>query len=150
MASSFLLTPIEVKQGQRLMSTTGVQHTVEQRSSRKEPPVVDDGAIWELDTERHDGHVRLGLTGELDLDTAPALLAAVVEQLDTGATDVVVDLTHLSFIDSSGLGTLVGCWRRATNAGATLVVANPNEDVRVTLEITGLDQILPITPERVG
>jgi len=112
--------------------------------------VVDDGAVWELSTERHDGHVRLSLTGELDLDTAPALLTAVVKQLDTGATDVVVDLTHLSFIDSSGLGTLVGSWRRATNAGARLVVANPNEDVRSTLEITGLDQILPITPEYVG
>jgi anti-anti-sigma regulatory factor len=44
----------------------------------------------------------------------------------------------------------VGCWRRATSAGAKLVVAHPNEDVRVTLEITGLDQILPITNEPVA
>ncbi|MER7276710.1 STAS domain-containing protein [Dactylosporangium sp. NPDC000244] len=111
--------------------------------------MVDDEAIWELATHRRNGHAHLVLTGELDLDTAPSLLTAVVAELDTGAREVVVDLTHLSFIDSSGLGTLVGCWRRAKNVGAELVVAHPNEDVRVTLEITGLDQILPITSEPV-
>ncbi|GAA3449433.1 STAS domain-containing protein [Dactylosporangium matsuzakiense] len=111
--------------------------------------MVDDEAIWELEARRHEGRVHLVLTGELDLDSAPSLLTAVVQELEAGVREVVVDLTHLSFIDSSGLGTLVGCWRRAKNAGATLVVANPNEDVRVTLEITGLDQILPITNEPV-
>ena len=112
--------------------------------------MVDDEAIWDLATNRQGGRAHLVLTGELDLDSAPKLLTAVVEQLESGANELVVDLTHLSFIDSSGLGTLVGCWRRATNAGATLVVANPNEDVRMTLEITGLDQILPITSEVVS
>lgn len=111
--------------------------------------MVEDEAIWELATHRHDGRAHLVLTGELDLDTAPSLLTAVVAELDNGAREVVIDLTHLSFIDSSGLGTLVGCWRRAKNVEAELVVANPNEDVRVTLEITGLDQILPITSEPV-
>jgi len=106
--------------------------------------------IWELETRRQGGRAHLVLTGELDLDSAPSLLTAVVAELGSGADDIVVDLTHLSFIDSSGLGTLVGCWRRAQNAGAELVVANPNEDVRVTLEITGLDQILPITNEPVA
>jgi anti-sigma B factor antagonist len=112
--------------------------------------VVDDEAIWELETRRHEGRVQLVLTGELDLDSAPSLLTAVVGELEAGAREVVVDLTHLSFIDSSGLGTLVGCWRRAKNAGAELIVANPNEDVRMTLEITGLDQILPISHEPVA
>ncbi|WP_433053655.1 STAS domain-containing protein [Dactylosporangium sp. CS-033363] len=112
--------------------------------------MVEDEAIWELETLRHDGRAHLVLAGELDLDSAPSLLAAVVAELDAGADGIVVDLTELSFIDSSGLGTLVGCWRRAKAAGAKLVVANPNEDVRVTLEITGLDQILPITNEPVS
>jgi anti-sigma B factor antagonist len=111
--------------------------------------VVDDDVIWELETHRQGGRAHLVLTGELDLDSAPSLLTAVVAELESGADDIVVDLVRLSFIDSSGLGTLVGCWRRAKNAGAKLVVANPNEDVRTTLEITGLDQILPITNEPV-
>ncbi|WP_238014144.1 STAS domain-containing protein [Dactylosporangium sp. AC04546] len=106
--------------------------------------MVDDEAVWELSVHRRDRRARLDLLGELDLDSAPELLAAVVEQLGAGATDVVLDLTSLQFVDSSGLGTLVGCWRRAQHAGARLVVANPNDDVAMTLEITGLDQILPI------
>jgi anti-sigma B factor antagonist len=109
--------------------------------------VVEDETVWGLQTHRRDGRVQVVLTGELDLDSAPSLLTAVVDELGTGATDVVVDLTRLDFIDSSGLGTLVGCWRRAKNAGATLTVANPNEDIRMTLELTGLDKILPITIE---
>jgi anti-sigma B factor antagonist len=111
--------------------------------------VVDNEVVWELEAHRDAGRARLVLTGELDLDSAPSLLTEVVEQLGSGATGIVVDLTRLAFIDSSGLGTLVGCWRRARDAGAELIVANPNEDVRTTLEITGLDQILPITTEPV-
>ncbi|GAA2330205.1 STAS domain-containing protein [Dactylosporangium salmoneum] len=112
--------------------------------------MIDDKAVWELEARRQDSRAHVVLTGELDLDSAPSLLTAVVGQLETGATEVVIDLTSLSFIDSSGLGTLVGCWRRAKNTGASLAVANPNDDVRMTLEITGLDQILPITSEPVS
>jgi anti-sigma B factor antagonist len=109
--------------------------------------VIDDEAIWGLETRRQDGRAHVLPAGELDVDAAPSLLAAVVEQLEAGATEVVLDLSGVSFIDSSGLGALVGCWRRVKNAGATLIMANPGEDVRMTLEITGLDQILPIANE---
>jgi len=112
--------------------------------------VDDDEMVWGLHTRRQDGSSRLMLSGDLDLDSAPALLAAVVEELEAGAIEVVVDLSGLVFIDSSGLGTLVGSWRRAKNAGVALSVANPTEDIRTTLEITGLDQILPITDEAVA
>jgi anti-sigma B factor antagonist len=110
--------------------------------------VVDDETVWELSVRREGARVRLDAAGDLDLDTAPKLLTEVVRQLEAGAKELVIDLTELAFIDSSGLGTLVGCWRRAQQAGATLVVANPNEDVSMTLEITGLDQILPIRDEK--
>ncbi|MET7418171.1 STAS domain-containing protein [Dactylosporangium sp. NPDC005555] len=110
--------------------------------------MVNDETVWELSVHREGGRARLDAVGDLDLDTAPKLLTEVVGQLDSGATELVIDLTALAFIDSSGLGTLVGCWRRAQQKGATLIVANPNDDVSMTLEITGLDQILPIRDER--
>lgn len=106
--------------------------------------MVNDETVWELSVHRADGLVTLEAVGDLDLDTAPKLLTEVVRQLDAGMTELVIDLTALEFIDSSGLGTLVGCWRRAQQAGATLIVANPSDDVSMTLAITGLDQILPI------
>ena len=110
--------------------------------------MVNDETVWELSVHRDGGLVRLAAVGDLDLDSAPKLLTEVVRQLDAGMTELVIDLTALEFIDSSGLGTLVGCWRRAQQAGATLVVANPGPDVSMTLEITGLDQILPIRHEK--
>ncbi|MEV4507977.1 STAS domain-containing protein [Dactylosporangium sp. NPDC049525] len=110
--------------------------------------MVNDGTVWELAVHRAGGLVRLEAVGDLDLDTAPKLLTEVVKQLDAGMTELVIDLTALEFIDSSGLGTLVGCWRRIRDAGATLTVANPNDDVSMTLAITGLDQILPIRNEK--
>ena len=112
--------------------------------------VDDDEMVWALQTRRQAGSSRVMLSGELDLDSAPDLLAAVVEELRAGAREVLVDVGGLVFIDSSGLGTLVGCWRRAKDAGAALSVVNPGGDVRTTLEITGLDQILPITDEAVA
>ena len=110
--------------------------------------MVNDETVWDLSVHHVGGQVRLEAVGDLDLDTAPKLLTEVVRQLDAGTTELVIDLTALAFIDSSGLGTLVGCWRRAQQAGATLIVANPNDDVSTTLEITGLDQILPIRDEK--
>ncbi len=110
--------------------------------------MVNDETVWDLSVHRAGGRVRLEAVGDLDLDSAPKLLTEVVDQLQAGTTELVIDLTGLAFIDSSGLGTLVGCWRRAQQAGATLIVANPNEDVSMTLEITGLDQILPIRDEK--
>lgn len=107
-------------------------------------PVINDEAVWELEVRRADDYTLLSAVGELDLDTAPRLMAEVNRQLRDGVTALVIDIEQLTFVDSSGLGTLVGCWRRAQQAGASLVIANPTTDVLLTLEITGLDQILPL------
>ncbi len=55
--------------------------------------------------------------GEVDVATAPALRAAVDEALDRGPADVVVDLPGVTFIDSTGLGVLIGARRRCLDAG---------------------------------
>ena len=103
--------------------------------------MIDD-AIWQVEIEERAGRLVLRLRGELDIDTAPKLLAAVQEVLTPGRA-VVVDLAELTFVDSSGLGVLVTVWRRAQQVGAQLAVANPTADVAMTLQITGLDQVLP-------
>jgi anti-sigma B factor antagonist len=106
--------------------------------------VINDEAVWELTVTRDGGTAALKATGDLDLDTAPRLLAEVKRVLTEGAGTLVVDLAELTFVDSSGLGVLVACWRRAEAAGVDFRLTNPTEDVSMTLEITGLDQILPI------
>lgn len=105
---------------------------------------MEDEAVWDLRVRTSNGRTVLALVGELDLDTAPRLVAQVDRCAGGTPTSVVIDLDEVTFVDSSGLGALVACWRRLRQAGVPLTIANPNEDVSLTLEITGLDQILPL------
>jgi anti-sigma B factor antagonist len=106
--------------------------------------VINDGVVWDLTVVRDGGTAALTASGDLDLDTAPRLLAEVQRQLAEDIDALVIDLASLAFVDSSGLGVLVACWRRSEAAGVAFQLVNPTEDVSMTLEITGLDQILPI------
>ena len=84
------------------------------------------------------------MTGELDLFTAPRLREAVVDATDGGATDVVVDLDGVGFIDSSGLGVLVACLKRMRERdGSFAVVAGGTSSLYKLLALTGLDGFLP-------
>jgi anti-sigma B factor antagonist len=83
-----------------------------------------------------DGGRVLILTGELDASTAPGLAAELSR--DPGPL-VVLDLSELTFIDSSGLGAIHAARQRAMDDGGILVVCRPSPTVHRVLEITGLD-----------
>ena len=80
------------------------------------------------------------LAGQLDVATAPDLRQALQEAQYAGAHRVVVDLAELQFLDSLGLGVLVGGLRRARLHGGRLVLAGANDRIRQILEVTGLDR----------
>jgi anti-anti-sigma factor len=107
-------------------------------------PVLDEKIDWDLQVHYSGDRAVLRVRGELDLETAPRLLAQVERQLRARPTKMIIDLADVAFIDSSGLGTLVACWRRTQQEAAEFAIHNPREDVALSLEITGLDQILPI------
>ena len=88
--------------------------------------------------------VRLEVSGELDLSTSPELGQALKRELDGGRT-VVVDLSRVTFIDSTGLNTLVGALRLCESNGGRLAVS-PKLPAQVTrvFEISGLDTVIPI------
>jgi anti-sigma B factor antagonist len=79
----------------------------------------------------------LRLTGDLDSISAPRLRAVLGELI---GTDVVVDLSGLEFIDSSGLGVLVGALKRFDASGHRLRLRAPTSAIRRVFSITGLDQ----------
>lgn len=85
-----------------------------------------------------DGLVVLKVDGEVDVESSPALGAA----LDDVEADrhVVLDLGGVEFMDSSGLKVLIGQTVRRGEAGGSLYVRNPSTAVRRIVEITGLDQ----------
>lgn len=76
--------------------------------------------------------------GELDLFTAPSLKQMLVDALHAGSSRIVVDLSLVTFIDSTTLGVLVGVTRRLDD-GARLAVVCTRPNVRKIFEFSGLD-----------
>jgi anti-anti-sigma factor len=105
-----------------------------------------DGSLtWRVDVEYHSGNTVLRVAGELDLETAPQLLAEADPHLD-GPGGLIVDLSRLAFIDSSGLSALIRLNKRMSGTGRTFVIISPPPGVAKAFEITGLDQVLPLRP----
>jgi anti-sigma B factor antagonist len=100
----------------------------------------------DITVEREDsGVIVVSLTGEHDLSTAPALRERLEAALDE-RTPIVVNLSAAEFIDSSIIGVLLDLHRRADEAGIGFATALEDgaPPVRRVLEITGLDENLPI------
>lgn len=87
----------------------------------------------------------LSVEGELDLSSAPSLKWALADVQSAGRRHVVVDLSGVSFIDSTALGVLVGA-QRGLNAGMQLAIACADENVLRIFELTGLDGMFEIVP----
>ncbi|MEA2297625.1 MAG: anti-sigma factor antagonist [Solirubrobacteraceae bacterium] len=90
----------------------------------------------------------LTLSGELDLFAAPELKQAISRALDADTRDLIVDLTHTAFIDSSGLAALILAMKRARSRGGQMVVVDADGAVSRTFRMAGLDQIVTIVTSR--
>jgi anti-sigma B factor antagonist len=84
------------------------------------------------------------VSGEVDLATSPDLDAAVIAGLESGTDSVIIDLTDVSFMDSSGLGVIVRALKRCREAEIELDLVISNDRVLKVFGITGLDQVIPI------
>jgi anti-sigma B factor antagonist len=85
----------------------------------------------------------LHLAGEIDAASSARLRALLGEQVDE-RLDVVIDLSRVTFIDSSGLGVLVGALRRVQEHGHRLVLRAPTASLQRVLEVTGLASAFPV------
>lgn len=86
----------------------------------------------------------VGLIGDLDLASVPAVRSASVEIAADGWNHVVVDLGDVNFIDSAGMGALIGIRRRALAAGGECVLASPTTTVSRQLEAAELDRLFAV------
>ncbi|MDQ2857049.1 MAG: STAS domain-containing protein [Candidatus Eremiobacteraeota bacterium] len=86
------------------------------------------------------------LRGSLDIATSPSLRAALMEAADRQSHEIVVDLSHLEFLDSTGLGALIGAHKRASEHGGSVrLVAQEGQILRL-LRITGLLDVFAVYP----
>ena len=86
----------------------------------------------------------LDVQGELDGFTAPKLRERLVELIDQGQDHIVVVLDRVGFMDSTGLGTLVGGLKRVKERNGILALVCNNRPALRVLQITGLDSVFPI------
>lgn len=89
-------------------------------------------------------HTVLEIGGEIDVYTAPRLRERLTEIIGSGEARVVVDLGKVEFLDSTGLGVLVGAHRRLRGGGGSLGLVCPQERLLKIFRVTGLDSVLEI------
>jgi anti-sigma B factor antagonist len=114
--------------------------------SQEAAPELLEGPHMHLDIDvaRHRGFTVLSPRGDLDVATAERLREAVTDTLVAGDLDVMVDLAEVEFIDSTGLGALVGGRRRALALNGSFALVCADDHLLEVFRVTGLDKVLAI------
>jgi anti-sigma B factor antagonist len=92
----------------------------------------------------HGDVVVVQVAGEIDVYTAASLREKLADLIDADHTDVVVDLTGVTFMDSTGLGVLVGALKKVRGFGGRLQLVIDQEKVIKVFRITALTQVFTI------
>jgi anti-sigma B factor antagonist len=102
--------------------------------------------VIQFDLQQRDGAAVVGVRGRLDMVAAPQLRAIVDEQVAAGTSRFVVDFGPTEFIDSSGLGAVVGALKAARLAGGDLRICGVAGQVELILQLTNLDRVFRSYP----
>ncbi len=92
----------------------------------------------------HDSWQVLRVAGEIDMATAPRFRQKLMEVMDNVSSNVVLDLCEVSFIDSTGLGVLIGASKRARTAGGDIRLVQGSSRLAELLEITRLNRVMHV------
>jgi anti-sigma B factor antagonist len=84
------------------------------------------------------------VTGEIDVYTAPVLREELASLIDNERTDLIVDLSAVGFMDSTGLGVLVGALKKVRTLGGDLRLVINQEKILKVFRITALTQVFTI------
>ena len=100
-------------------------------------------------SRQDDGVTVIDVGGEVDIETAPRMRAALGAAIDAGQP-VVVDLGAVTFMDSFGFGVLAAAHRQGARAGTPVLLRAVSQRIRRLLGLLGLDEVLTIEPEPDG
>jgi anti-anti-sigma factor len=122
--------------------------SIEGASLQRKWLVMVDVSGFSLVLSRALGKVFVHVHGLLDVNTAPALQARLVDVIDgQGNRQVVLDLRHLAGIDVAGVFVLTDALKRMEDYGGELLLSGPTASVEEQLRAVGLEKIFGITPE---
>jgi anti-sigma B factor antagonist len=88
----------------------------------------------------------LDVAGEVDVYSAPTLRDRIADLLESSEPSLVINLSDVSFLDSTGIGTLVAGLNRAVQLGGTLSLVCDHDRILKLFRITGLDAVFTIHP----
>lgn len=97
-----------------------------------------------LETRQENDHTVLEVGGEIDVYTAPKLRERITELVDQGNLDIIIDLEKVEFMDSTGLGVLVGGLKKIRTKGGSLSLVCTQERLLKIFRITGLGKVFAI------
>ena len=87
------------------------------------------------------------VTGELDHHMAEKIKTAVDEKLRcTNAVNVIFDFSELEFMDSSGIGVIMGRYKKERTLGGRVIASGVNAGILRIMEMSGMDKIIKLTP----
>jgi anti-sigma B factor antagonist len=107
-----------------------------------EAPVVDQGLS--LGSEEREGVYRVALQGELDVSTAPRFNAVLSDSRIRQCHTLVVDLSELTFMDSTGLSAVLVAEMHARTRGQRFAVVRGPRHVQELFRLTGVDHFLEV------
>jgi anti-anti-sigma factor len=109
-------------------------------------PLSTSADALAIEVSRNGERTVVSLRGALDASTAPRLYAEFAQMSRRGMHHIDLDVTHLDFMDSSGLSVVVGEHKRANAEGGGLVVHHPNRRVIRLFQLHGLMSYLVVQP----
>ncbi len=86
----------------------------------------------------------VSLRGELDVESSQEMKNEVRKQISSEAPNVVIDLTNVSYVDSSGLGTLIALQKDARFNGGSLSIVGASQQIRRVMKMTNLDKLFEL------
>lgn len=100
-----------------------------------------DPDLWVTVRPHPRGPCLMSISGDLDYHTASRLRAALEDVPLEQGVSLIIDLSRLTYCDSTGISVLVGAYRRSRAAGAGLALTGMNPDIARVFRIIGLDQV---------
>ena len=91
------------------------------------------------------GHISVAVTGEIDIATANSLVEPIRAAVAAGAASIALDLTDVTFMDSTGTAALLKCQRTAAEHGVELSIANASPIVERVLRLSGVAHLLGLS-----
>ena len=105
--------------------------------------IIKKGCNYE--SEYKDGVLHISLKGEIDHHSAVSVRSGIDERIyELRPRKLVMDLSRIEFMDSSGLGLIMGRYNRITELGGILKIGNPGRSAVRMMKMSGADKLIPI------